>query len=170
MVRLEWAHIEAFDDAGEKVLGPEDLIELGPGFRAGLQPYIRLLELEYPVDKLRIQVNQASDEHEEASNAVLKQQGMARRVIRLKPERNPISPCIGWTSPSITEGSPLKSFDYSTRFAKGRRSSRQFSMDSRTATAPLDEQRLNLEKWLAGWAELGWLCPPPKVKKERVAE
>ena len=30
MVRLEWAHIEAFDNAAEKVLGPEDLLELGP--------------------------------------------------------------------------------------------------------------------------------------------
>ena len=88
MLRLEWAHIEAFDGAAEKVLGPEDLIELGPDFRR-LQPYIRLLEFEYPVDKLLIQVNQASEEHEEASNAVLKQKhpGLARRVIRLKRER-----------------------------------------------------------------------------------
>jgi len=54
MVRLEWAHIEAFDSAAEKVLGPEDLLELGPNFRAGLQPYIRLLALRYPVDDLRI--------------------------------------------------------------------------------------------------------------------
>src|SRR6266849_10369122 len=45
MVRLEWAHIEAFDNAAEKVLGPEDLLELGPSFRAELQPYIRLLAL-----------------------------------------------------------------------------------------------------------------------------
>ncbi len=29
MIRLEWAHIEAWDGAAEKVLGPEDLVELG---------------------------------------------------------------------------------------------------------------------------------------------
>ena len=93
MMRLEWAQIEAFDDAAEKVLGPEDLIELGPDLRAGLQPYIRLLEFEYPVDKLLIQVNRASEEHEEASNAVLKQkyQGVARRAIRLKRERTHVA-------------------------------------------------------------------------------
>src|SRR4029077_1914931 len=50
MVRLEWAHIEAFDSSAAKVLGPEDLLELGPDFRAELQPYIRLLALNYPVD------------------------------------------------------------------------------------------------------------------------
>ena len=30
MIRLEWAHIEAFDNAERKALGPEDLLELGP--------------------------------------------------------------------------------------------------------------------------------------------
>src|ERR1700733_6899334 len=43
MARLEWAHIEAFDNAAEKALGPGDLLELGPDFRARLQPHIRLL-------------------------------------------------------------------------------------------------------------------------------
>src|SRR6266446_5846020 len=89
MVRLEWAHIEAFDSLAEKVLGPEDLLELGPSFRAGLQPYIRLLAVVYPVDELRIHVNQASEEHGTASNAVLKQKhrNRTRRVRRLKRER-----------------------------------------------------------------------------------
>src|SRR5580658_11114929 len=54
MIRLEWAHIEAFDSAERKALGPEDLIELGPEMAIALQPYIRLLELQYPVDKLRV--------------------------------------------------------------------------------------------------------------------
>src|SRR5580704_4459482 len=87
MVRLEWAHIEAFDCAAEKVLGPEDLLELGPGFRATLQPYIRLLALQYAVDDLRIQVNRASDERGATSNAALKKKhrDMTKRVSSSKP-------------------------------------------------------------------------------------
>ena len=87
MVRLEWAHIEAFDNAAEPVLGPEDLLELGPGFRVGLQPYIRLLALQYPVDDLRIQVNRASDERGAASNAPLKRkhQEITKRLSRFNP-------------------------------------------------------------------------------------
>src|SRR5262249_20423093 len=54
MIALEWAHIEAWDAAEEKVLGPEDLLVLGPNLRIGLQPYISLLDLKYPVDDLRI--------------------------------------------------------------------------------------------------------------------
>src|SRR5262249_48813824 len=70
MVRLEWADIEAFDKGGEDVIGPEDLLELGPDLRLGLQPYLSLLELQYPVDDLRIKVSAVSSEHGAASNAV----------------------------------------------------------------------------------------------------
>src|ERR1700735_2748577 len=49
MVRLGWAHIEPFDNAERKPLGPEDLLELGPELVLALQPYIGLLELQYPV-------------------------------------------------------------------------------------------------------------------------
>ena len=90
MVRLEWAHIEAFDNAAEKALGPEDLLELGPNFRAGVQPYVRLLDLQYPVDDLRIHVNRASDER----GAVEQRGSRSRRIAtsdktssRLKLER-----------------------------------------------------------------------------------
>ena len=57
MVRLEWAHIVAFDGPGEKAVGPEDLVELRPSLRACVQPYISLLALHYPVDELRLQIN-----------------------------------------------------------------------------------------------------------------
>ena len=54
MIRLEWAHIQAFDGEEYKPLGPEDLLELGPDLQVGLQPHLSLLELSYPVDDLRI--------------------------------------------------------------------------------------------------------------------
>src|SRR5690242_14551628 len=37
MVRLEWAHIEAYDGEAANTLGPEDLLELGPDLRIALQ-------------------------------------------------------------------------------------------------------------------------------------
>src|SRR5260370_18468207 len=53
MLRLELAHLEAFDNAAEKLLGPEELLELGPAFRVGVHPYVRVLTLLYPVYDLR---------------------------------------------------------------------------------------------------------------------
>ena len=70
MVKLEWAHIEAWDGPAEPILGPEDLLDLGPNLKIGLQPYIHLLELRYPVDDLRVRVN--TEEHETSSNALVK--------------------------------------------------------------------------------------------------
>ncbi|HTC32874.1 MAG TPA: DNA-binding domain-containing protein, partial [Bryobacteraceae bacterium] len=86
MIRLEWAHIEAFDSAERKALGPEDLLELGPDLLLALQPHIRLLELQYPVDEMRIRVSESSEEHARASNAVAAptRRHIVRRYARLK--------------------------------------------------------------------------------------
>ena len=169
MVRLEWAHIEAFDGAAEKALGPEDLIELGPDLRAGLQPYIRLLEFEYPVDKLLIQVNRASEEHEEASNAVLKQKhhGLERRAIHLKRERTHLAVhrmdfIVYYRRLAAEE------FRILNALREGQPVGHAIQYGFENSTASLDEQRRLLETWFAAWAELGWLCPPARVKKERV--
>ena len=169
MVRLEWAHIEAFDGAAEKALGPEDLIELGPDLRAGLQPYIRLLEFEYPVDKLLIQVNRASEEHEEASNAVLKQKhhDLAWRAIHWKRERTHLAVHrVEFTV--YYRRITAEEFRILNAFREGQPVGHAIQYGFENSTASLDEQRRMLETWFAAWAELGWLCPPARVKKERV--
>jgi hypothetical protein len=169
MVRLEWAHIEAFDSAAEKALGPEDLIELGPDLRAGLQPYIRLLECEYLVDKLLIQVNRASEEHGEASNAALKQKhpGLARRVIRLKRESTHLA-VHRVDSVVYYRRLAAEEFRILNALREGQPVGHAIQYGFENSTASLDEQRGMLETWFAAWAELGWLCPSARVKKERV--
>jgi hypothetical protein len=171
MVRLEWAHIEAFDNAAEKVLGPEDLLELSPGFRAGLQPYIRLLALQYPADDLRIQVNRASDERGAASNAALQQKhrDVTKRVSRLNPEEIFLAVhqrnfMVYYRRIEAEEYRLLSALRDGQPIGKAIR--RAFE-DSSAST---EEQRSMLEKWFAIWAELGWLCPPAKSKKARLTQ
>jgi hypothetical protein len=166
MVRLEWAHIEAFDNGAEKVLGPEDLLKLGPGFRAGLQPYIRLLALHYPVDDLRIQVNWTSDEREAASNAALKktQHAMSRRVSRSKPEQiflavHRLDFTVYYRRIDAEEYRLLSALRNGQPIARAIRRAFEDSV------ASIEEQRWMLEKWFAVWAELGWLCPPARRKQ-----
>jgi hypothetical protein len=50
MARLEWAHVEAFDEAEEEAVSR-------PAARLGLQPHLRLLALGHAVDRMRIRVN-----------------------------------------------------------------------------------------------------------------
>jgi hypothetical protein len=167
-VRLEWAHIEAFDNAADKVLGPEDLLELGPDFRARLQPYIRLLALQYAVDDLRIRVNRQSDERGAASNAALKQKhrDMTKGVSRSNPECiflavHRLDSTVYYRRIAAEEYRLLSALRDGQPIAKAIR--RAFTESAASA----EEHQSMLETWLAVWAQLGWLCPPAKSKPAR---
>jgi hypothetical protein len=168
MVRLEWAHIEAFDTAAEKVLGPEDLLELGPSFRAGLQPYIRLLALDYPVDEFRFQVNRATAEHGAASNAVLKQKNrnLVQRVTQLKRQRiylavHRVDFAVYYRRIAAEEYRLLNAL------REGQPFGRAIQTGFKGSPVASVEQPSMLEKWFAAWAELGWLCPPARGGKKK---
>jgi hypothetical protein len=138
MVRLEWAHIEAFDNAAEKVLGPEDLLELGPTLRAALQPCVRLLALQYPVDNLRIHPT--------------------RRASRLKPEQVFLAVHRVNLTVYYRRIAP-EEYRLLTSLRDGKTIGRAIGIAFEHSSASAEEQRPMLEKWFATWAELGWLCP-----------
>lgn len=158
MIRLEWAHIEAFDEADKKVLGPEDLLELGPRMRLGLQPHIRLIELRYPVDDLRVKVNAASEEHGTASNAVLKPKaGLVRRIRRMPPEHLFLAVhrqdfTVFYRRLDAGEFALLAALGQGLPVGKAMESALEDS------PLPVDELRRCVETWFAAWAEMGWLC------------
>ena len=68
MVRIEWAHIEAFDSAAEPPIDADDLAAIHDGSQLHLQPYLRLLKLRYPVDDLIIEVRSESGSSDSTSN------------------------------------------------------------------------------------------------------
>jgi hypothetical protein len=165
MVALEWAHIEAWDGASESVLGPEDLLELGPKLKIGLQPYIRLLELHYPVDELRIQANAAAEEHEVASNAVTKhkQRKITHAAGRLKPENiflavHRVDLSVYYRRLSVEE------FRLLTALREGQPIGKALLAVCKGSTIPVDELQPRLESWFGTWAELGWFCRPRRRK------
>jgi hypothetical protein len=166
MSRLEWAHIEAFDNASEKVLGPEDLLELGPEFRATLQPYVRLLALQYPVDDLRIQINRASEVRGAASNAALKQKHRITigGVSRLRPQRiflavHRLDCMVYYRRVAAEEYFLLNGLREGVPIGKA------ISAAFENSSASAEEQRPMLETWFATWAQLGWLCPISSKKR-----
>jgi len=167
MARLEWAHIEAFDNAAEKALAPGDLLELGPDFRARLQPYIRLLGLKYPVDDLRIQVNSADEERRAASNAALKQKHdkTTRRAVHLMPDRifvavHRLDETVYYRRLAHKEYLVLEAIS-------GQISIRDVIGGAfEASSASVEEQQTMLEEWFANWARLGWLCPINSTKRD----
>jgi hypothetical protein len=166
MFRVEWAHVEAWDGEHRKVLGPEDLVELGPDLPMGLQPHVRLLELSYPVDELRIRASRSEEEHESASNtpSKLKARRLLAAAARLKRESIFVAvhrldfsiyyrrlereefQLLGAIRASKDIGAALKAFY------------KQSSM-------PIDDLEPRIGNWFAIWAELGWLC----VREEKAS-
>ncbi|SRR6266404_883673 len=168
MVRLEWAHIEAFDNAAEKVLGPEDLLVLGPRFRVALQPYLRLLALHYPVDDLRLRTNRMSKEHGAASNVVGKQRkhqdsrqarASTRENIFLAVHRLDFT--VYYRRLASEEYLLLKAL------GEGQYIAEAILTAFKSSVVSMDEQRSLLEKWFAAWAELGWLCASARAQRTR---
>ncbi|MGZ4787852.1 MAG: HvfC/BufC N-terminal domain-containing protein, partial [Terriglobales bacterium] len=58
MVKLEWAEVEAFDSEARPKVSAEDLAKLGPDPLLTLQPYLRLLELNYPIHDLLLRLRE----------------------------------------------------------------------------------------------------------------
>ncbi|MBZ5601515.1 MAG: DNA-binding domain-containing protein [Acidobacteriia bacterium] len=158
MIALEWAHIEAWDAAERKLLGPEDLLEPGPDLRIGLQPHISLLDLRYPVDDLRIRAASAHTEHETASNAVTKpKKRRALAVGRLKPQR--IFVAVHRMDDSIYyRRLAHDEFRILEMLRERKPVGRALAKCVKESATPVAELQKNLEKWFASWAELGWLC------------
>jgi hypothetical protein len=71
MARFEWAQVEAFDNESRPVLTEDDVHDRDPAtLRITLQPYVMLLELDYPVDDFLVAVKRSGSLRGEASNAV----------------------------------------------------------------------------------------------------
>ena len=165
MVRLEWAHIHAFDGPQHKALGPEDLIELTPKLRVGLQPYISLLDLQYPVDDLRVKLNAADETSGAASNVALKKghretgkTGQAKpQAIFLAVHRLDLSVYYKRLSPEAFRLLRALRAGQSIEAAIG-------AAFTGSMVAP-DEIGPLLQTWFAAWAEFGWLTTRPPRKR-----
>ena len=80
MARLEWAHVETFDEVAEPLLEDAALAALDESTVLRLQPNLRLLHLHFPVDDLLIEVR--NDQGSSASSSNSAQAGRRHRSVR----------------------------------------------------------------------------------------
>jgi Putative DNA-binding domain len=168
MIRLEWAHIGAFDGEDRKPLGPGDLLEPGPDLRVGLQPYLSLLELDYPVDDLRIEASQWIEDHEEASNAPSNdrierdRRGAARRYRRLKRRRIHLAV---FRSANVVYYRRLESGEFELLGALRAGKPLQDALEGLMESVALTDEdagalAVSAQNWFTEWARMGWLTRP----------
>lgn len=87
MARLEWAHIVAFDGPQGSALDPGQLREASEGTLIGLQPYISLLQVKYPVDELRVALRAADDGRDPLSNSTGRRKAHVVRRLGQSPRQ-----------------------------------------------------------------------------------
>ena len=159
LVRLEWAHIVAFD--GE-MLPPVDLDELlgqGPEtLRLALQPCLTLLSCHYPVDTYLLATRRRAEPQGGASNAMAEQRKKksAKKVPRPREEKvwlaihrhqnsvyyKRLEPAAHELLLQLREGNTLA--------------------QACEASAALGDETFGekLKEWFTQWASFGWFVRP----------
>jgi hypothetical protein len=161
MVRLEWAHIEAFDSGCEPNLRLASIESGGLELRIALQPYIRLLELTYPVDDMLIEVHNDEVNSDTSSNAARTRRLRSRVSRYTHPDPERIYLAVHRVDDSVYyKRLQVESF----RMLKALRN--QVTLDEAIDLAFLSsamtdhERMIAIQRWFANWAELGWFCRP----------
>lgn len=164
MVRLEWAHIEAFDSEECPRLSPESL-SIDEDSTLALQPYLRLLALSYPVEDLLLQVRNedgSSDSSSNNANATRKRMHV-RRYAALEPK--PIWLAIHrlentvWYKPIAREEFLLLS-----ALVAGRTLGEAIEAAFADSSLPEDQRAAFLQEAFATWSMLGWFTQPARKK------
>ncbi|HVZ84074.1 MAG TPA: DNA-binding domain-containing protein [Terracidiphilus sp.] len=160
VARIEWAFIEAFDNAERPPLTLEQIATLDAGSRLALQPHLRLIPLEYPADDLVLklhkrekkQTTEASIPDDDPDTPPAKLPKLRRRATWLAAHR--VEDSVYYlrllreeflTLTAIGDGLPLAE-----------------ALEAGFATSRMaQEQRpKHIQTWFARWAELGWICAP----------
>ena len=157
MVRLEWAEIEAFDEAAKPKLTEVELPGLGSDPKFELQPYVRLLDLRYPVDDLLIRVRREGEEADIVSNAVTERiRSRARRRRLPTPER--IFLAVHRAENSVYfKRIDEEAFTILCALRDGKRLSAAVDAVDWSGRPP-EEASAHVQQWFANWSAQGWFC------------
>jgi hypothetical protein len=160
IVRLEWAHIVAFDS---EALPPLEIDALLDGrdpasLRLAFQPHLTFLACEYPVDNFILAVRRREEPRGGASNAIDERvrPKMTRKVPRPKAEKiwlavhrsdhsvfyKRLEPEAWLICSALQKGLPLQAA--CEKALRGKKVGPEFGT--------------KLQGWFAQWASFGWFC------------
>src|SRR5947209_5200954 len=159
MVRLEWADIEAYDDAELPKLAEKDLPLLGDDPVMRLQPHLRLLALAYPVDKLLLNIRDKEQESDIVSNAVTEhtRRTRLRKSALPKPEKTHL--VVYRLDHSVYfKRVEAEGFALLGALREGQPLSQAIESSVSWSKQPVERITAQLRDWFANWASLGWFA------------
>ena len=154
VARFEWAQTVAFDEGSRPVPTPTDLARTAPArLHLGLQPYLSLLAVDYPVDDYVIAVKQRDALRTEASNAVDSTRAATRtRHVPLPRRRRVYVVVHRYRNKLFYKRLDRPAFLILQAIAAGRTLAQAVTAGGRRV------KPAQVSTWFATWMELGWLC------------
>jgi hypothetical protein len=163
VVRVEWACIEAFDNAEYPPLSVEEVSSVGAESRLALQPHVQLLALGYPADDLVLDMHQHQRrESSEAGTRPEAHEDRPYQPLRLRKRAT-------WLAVHRADLSVyykrLTKPEYRMLSAIQQQLTLPEALEAGFAGSRLTVAlQINLVRtWFATWAELGWICKPADV-------
>jgi hypothetical protein len=160
MARLEWAHIEAFDNEARPPLKTGALAGLDAGqLRLKLQPHITLLQLHYEVDDFLIALKHSAGLRNEASNALGQRRRGNRTNAKLTIKRNPIDLAVHRHADGVYyKRLQPGQFRLLRAFQRGSTLEKACASLMKSQATPDGKLAARLSQWFEDWATLGWFC------------
>ncbi len=157
MVRLEWAHIEAFDEEDRPRLSAQALASLSEDSTLRLQPYLRLLALRYPVEDLLLQVRNVDGSSTSSANnaTATRKRHHVRRVAALAPKTMHLAVHRHENSVWYKPLSP-EEFNLLSALLAGKPLGEALDLALSSSTIPEDQRPAFLQDAFSTWSMLGW--------------
>jgi Putative DNA-binding domain len=161
MVRLEWADIEAFDGKAQPALHSEDLNGSSAlSLRLRVQPYVKLLELHYPVDALALKIRE-DDDTDFASNTLAENRKTAKiqSVSVVQPRQ--IFLVVHRIDFSVYyRRIEREEFALLSALRSGKTIERAIELAFQRSSIPEFDRGGYVRNCFQTWAALGWFCRP----------
>jgi len=155
IARFEWAQTVAFDEPARTVLTAAEIGRAKPSrLRLGLQPYVTLLALNYPVDDYVIAVKRRDALRNQASNATTASRRVVRESKVPRPRREKTYLAVHRLDQQLYyKRLDRPAFKVLVALRDGQPLTRAILAGGRSIK-PAD-----MQEWFATWMHLGWFCP-----------
>jgi len=161
MARFEWAQVVAFDGPQSPPLSEDDVLDGGPKLRVALQPYLTILECEYPVDDfaLALKENALRGEASNALTAMPKSRAASRKQLP-RPKKTLIAVHRQQNQLYFKRLEP-EGCAILAQLRAGKTLSAACAAALRDADPEID-WAARVQEWFRTWQALGWFCRRPK--------
>jgi hypothetical protein len=153
MARFEWAQTVAFDGPAKPPIVTEDLLGKNPNHvRLGLQPYLTLLNLAYPLDTFSLAMKKGAY-RAEASNAMNeKTHAEPTKGVRRPRRRETFIAVHRHNNDLYFLRLQPAGFKLLRAIAEGKTLTQACELATPKTTST------RLKRWFANWSALGWFC------------